>query len=161
MKRRRGELQRSREKSEEDEVGELKTIKGALVLLEYPAKSKYMKYKDPKQPIPVRIQDLLDRMTLEEKIGQMVQSIAQLLRLRDPELVKKIGAATALETRATGISYVFAPCIGVCRDPRWGRCYESYSEDPQIVEDMTEIIPRLQGDIPTYSPKGIPFVAGK
>ncbi|KAK6139497.1 hypothetical protein DH2020_026757 [Rehmannia glutinosa] len=48
---------------------------------------------------------------------------------RDPELVKKIGAATAIESRATGIPFVFAPCV--CRDPRWGRCYESYSEDTQ------------------------------
>lgn len=32
---------------------------------------------------------------------------------RDPELVKRIGAATALETRATGIPYSFAPCIAV------------------------------------------------
>lgn len=32
---------------------------------------------------------------------------------RDPELVKRIGAATALEVRATGIPYVFAPCIAV------------------------------------------------
>jgi beta-glucosidase len=49
----------------------------------------------------------------------------------------------------------------VCRDPRWGRCYESYSEDPKIVQAMTEIIPGLQGDVPTNSPKGVPFVAGK
>lgn len=32
---------------------------------------------------------------------------------RDPNLVKKIGAATALEVRATGIPYAFAPCIAV------------------------------------------------
>jgi len=32
---------------------------------------------------------------------------------RDPELVKRIGAATAIEVRATGIQYVFAPCIAV------------------------------------------------
>jgi beta-glucosidase len=80
---------------------------------------------------------------------------------RDPVLIKKIGEATALEVRATGIPYVFAPCIAVCRDPRWGRCYESYSEDPRIVKTMTEIIPGLQGDIPGNSRKGIPFVAGK
>jgi len=49
----------------------------------------------------------------------------------------------------------------VCRDPRWGRCYESYSEDPKIVRNMTEIIPGLQGDIPANSVKGVPFVAGK
>jgi beta-glucosidase len=32
---------------------------------------------------------------------------------RDPNLVKRIGAATALEVRATGIQYAFAPCIAV------------------------------------------------
>lgn len=32
-----------------------------------------LKYKDPKQPVGVRIKDLMSRMTLEEKIGQMVQ----------------------------------------------------------------------------------------
>ncbi|KAL0437111.1 UNVERIFIED_CONTAM: Beta-xylosidase/alpha-L-arabinofuranosidase 1 [Sesamum radiatum] len=80
---------------------------------------------------------------------------------RDPVLVKRIGAAMALEVRATGIPYTFAPSISVCRDPRWGRCYESYSEDHKIVETMTEIIPGLQGDIPSHLRKGVPFVAGK
>ena len=49
----------------------------------------------------------------------------------------------------------------VCRDPRWGRCFESYSEDPKIVKLMTEIIPGLQGDIPAGSRKGVPFVGGQ
>lgn len=80
---------------------------------------------------------------------------------RDPALLKRIGEATALEVRATGIPYAFAPCIAVCRDPRWGRCYESYSEDHRIVQMMTEIIPGLQGDLPPNSPTGVPFVAGK
>jgi beta-glucosidase len=80
---------------------------------------------------------------------------------RDPQLVKRIGAATALEVRATGIPYVFAPCIAVCRDPRWGRCYESYSEDHKVVQAMTQIIPGLQGEIPLGSSKGVPYVAGK
>ncbi|CAN1298493.1 Beta-glucosidase BoGH3B [Linum perenne] len=79
---------------------------------------------------------------------------------RDPDLVKRIGAATALEARATGIPYVFAPCIAVCRDPRWGRCYESYSEDPKVVEEMTEIIPGLQGDMPAHSRRGVPYAIG-
>ena len=35
--------------------------------------AEYLKYKDPKQPLHSRIKDLLSRMTLEEKIGQMVQ----------------------------------------------------------------------------------------
>ncbi|XP_068329234.1 uncharacterized protein [Pyrus communis] len=200
-------------------------------------KADYIKYKDPSQPPAARVGDLLSRMTLEEKIGQMVQidrSVASadtmktyyigsvlsgggsaplpeasaedwvnminefqkgalssrlgipmiygidavhghnnvynatifphnvgLGATRDPELVRRIGSATALETRATGIPYVFAPCIAVCRDPRWGRCYESYSEDHKIVEEMTEIIPGLQGDIPANSRKGVPYVGGK
>ena len=33
----------------------------------------YLKYKDPKQPVGVRIKDLMSRMTLAEKIGQMTQ----------------------------------------------------------------------------------------
>ncbi|CAI0452430.1 unnamed protein product [Linum tenue] len=80
---------------------------------------------------------------------------------RDPALVRRIGAATALEVRATGINYVFAPCVAVCRDPRWGRCYESYSEDPTIVREMTEIIPGLQGDMPSDWKTGSPFVGGR
>ncbi|KAM3374324.1 beta-glucosidase BoGH3B [Capsicum galapagoense] len=197
----------------------------------------YLKYKDPKQPIVTRIKDLMNRMTLEEKIGQMtqierylasadvmkqyfigsvlsgpgsvpapkataedwinavneIQKGALSTRLgipmiygidavhghnnvynatifphniglgvtRDRDLVKRIGAATALEVRATGIPYAFAPSIAVCRDPRWGRCYESYSEDHRIVQTMTEIISGLQGDLPADSRKGVPFVDGK
>lgn len=37
------------------------------------AKTEYMKYKDPKLAVNVRIKDLMKRMTLAEKIGQMVQ----------------------------------------------------------------------------------------
>lgn len=199
------------------------------------AQTKYVLYKDPKQPAAARVKDLLSRMTLEEKIGQMTQidrtmaspevmktySIGSVLsgggstplpeasaqdwmnmvndfqkgamssRLgipmiygidavhghnnvynatifphnvglgatRDPDLVKRIGAATALEVRATGIQYTFAPCLAVCRDPRWGRCYESYSEDHKIVQQMTDIIYGLQGEDPSH--KGIPYVGGK
>ena len=53
------------------------------------------------------------------------------------------------------------PSLQVCRDPRWGRCYESYSEDHKIVQAMTEVIPGLQGDIPANSRKGVPYVGGK
>ncbi|CAL4961150.1 unnamed protein product [Urochloa decumbens] len=199
--------------------------------------AEYMKYKDPKQPINTRISDLIGRMTLAEKIGQMTQierqvaspdvmkkyfigsilsgggsvpapqaspsiwvnmvnefqkgSLSTRLGIpmiygidavhgnnnvynatlfphniglgatRDPDLVKRIGEATALEVRATGIQYTFAPCIAVCRDPRWGRCYESYSEDHTVVQQMTDIILGLQGEIPVNHTKGVPYVAGK
>nr|3WLQ_A Chain A, Beta-D-glucan exohydrolase isoenzyme ExoI [Hordeum vulgare subsp. vulgare]3WLR_A Chain A, Beta-D-glucan exohydrolase isoenzyme ExoI [Hordeum vulgare subsp. vulgare]6MI1_A Chain A, Beta-D-glucan exohydrolase isoenzyme ExoI [Hordeum vulgare subsp. vulgare] len=197
----------------------------------------YVLYKDATKPVEDRVADLLGRMTLAEKIGQMTQIerlvatpdvlrdnfIGSLLsgggsvprkgatakewqdmvdgfqkacmstRLgipmiygidavhgqnnvygatifphnvglgatRDPYLVKRIGEATALEVRATGIQYAFAPCIAVCRDPRWGACYASYSEDRRIVQSMTELIPGLQGDVPKDFTSGMPFVAGK
>lgn len=51
----------------------------------------------------------------------------------DPELMKRIGAVTAAEVRAVGMDWTFSPTIAVARDDRWGRSYESYSEDPKIV----------------------------
>lgn len=44
-----------------------------LLALTGEAQVEYLKYKDPKQPVATRVKDLLSRMTLEEKIGQMVQ----------------------------------------------------------------------------------------
>ncbi len=53
----------------------------------------------------------------------------------DPELIERIGLATAREVAATGIDWTFAPTLAVVRDDRWGRSYEAYSEDPEIVRD--------------------------
>ncbi|KAL7124790.1 hypothetical protein ABFS83_14G072700 [Erythranthe nasuta] len=80
---------------------------------------------------------------------------------RDAELIRRIGAATALEVRASGIHYTFAPCVAVCRDPRWGRCYESFGEDPNIVKMMTSMVTGLQGQPPEGHPIGHPFLAGR
>ena len=179
-------------------------------------------YLDRRQPIHKRVADLLGRMTLEEKIGQMTQAergavfddpslIAEwqlgsvlsgggstppnntpeawldmvnefqaqalttrlqipmiygvdavhghgnlfgvtvfphnigLGSTRDPRLVERIGRATAEEVRATGIPWNFSPCICVTRDERWGRSYESFSEDPALVSKLTSVIDGLQG----------------
>ena len=51
----------------------------------------------------------------------------------DPALVAAISGATAREVKATGIDCIFAPTVAVARDYRWGRTYESYSSDPQVV----------------------------
>ncbi|XP_031386558.1 uncharacterized protein LOC116200035 isoform X1 [Punica granatum] len=194
-------------------------------------------YRDPRTPVEARIKDLLSRMSLKEKVGQMTQierrvatpevirdfSVGSILsaggsgprenavssewadmvdgfqraalesRLgipiiygidavhgnnsiygatifphniglgatRDAELVERIGVATALEVRASGIPYTFAPCVAVLKDPRWGRCYESYSEDTDIVRKMTSIVTGLQGKPPPGHPKGYPYVAGR
>lgn len=64
----------------------------------------------------------------------------------DPDLIKAIGAATAEEVAVTGIDWVFAPTIAVVRDDRWGRSYESYSEDPEILRSYAgKMIEGLQG----------------
>ncbi|KAJ0947575.1 putative glucan 1,3-beta-glucosidase [Helianthus annuus] len=197
-------------------------------------------YKNANEPIEARVKDLLSRMTLKEKLGQMTQiertvatpdlikdlcigsvlsgpeskpnensnatsadwadmidglqkgalesrlafqsSMAVMLCMEiimfmgllffltmlalelpgcDPDLLERIGAATALETRASGVQYALAPCIAVCRDPRWGRCYESYSEDTQLVRKMTSLITGLQGKPPVNLPNGYPYVAGR
>ncbi len=52
---------------------------------------------------------------------------------RNPALVEKIARITAEEVRATGMNWSFAPCIAVPQDIRWGRTYEGFSEDPEIV----------------------------
>ncbi len=51
----------------------------------------------------------------------------------------------AEETRATGPQWAFAPCICAARDDRWGRTYESFGEDPRLVEEMETAIDGFQG----------------
>lgn len=67
--------------------------------------------------------------------------------MRDPALMGKIAAATAAEVRVTGMDWTFAPTVAVPQDVRWGRAYEGYSEDPQLVASYTGVFVRaLQGD---------------
>lgn len=64
----------------------------------------------------------------------------------DADLVRRIGAATAAEIAATGIDWNFSPTVAVARDQRWGRSYESYSEEPAIVGPLgAALIEGLQG----------------
>jgi beta-glucosidase len=57
---------------------------------------------------------------------------------RDPELVEKIARITALEVRATGINWTFSPCVTVPQDIRWGRTYEGFSENSELVKILGE-----------------------
>jgi beta-glucosidase len=168
-------------------------------------------YTDPSQPIEVRVENLLKRMTLEEKIGQMTQveknSIApgditkyyigsilsggggspekntvgawyemiegyqeEAIKTRlgipliygvdavhghgnlmnatvfphniglgaanNPELTERIARATSEEILATGIPWNFSPVVAVVQDVRWGRTYEGFSEDTEIVSSL-------------------------
>jgi beta-glucosidase len=63
---------------------------------------------------------------------------------RDPALVRKVERVTAEETRASGPQWVFAPCVCAARDDRWGRTYESFGEDPRLVERMETAIDGFQ-----------------
>lgn len=66
---------------------------------------------------------------------------------RDPGLIRKIGEATAAEISATGLDWTFAPTVAVPRDYRWGRVYEGYSEDPEVVHAYAAaMVDGLQGE---------------
>ncbi|HEX5924532.1 MAG TPA: glycoside hydrolase family 3 N-terminal domain-containing protein, partial [Baekduia sp.] len=180
-------------------------------------------YENPRAPIRERVADLLSRMTLEEKVGQMTQAerasvaddptpisalalgsllsgggsvptpntpegwadmvdgfqreaLTSRLKIpliygvdtvhghgnlygatvfphniglgatRDPRLVADVEHIAADETRASGPQWAFAPCICAARDDRWGRTYESFSEDPGLVIKMETAIDGFQGD---------------
>ncbi|WP_299006237.1 exo 1,3/1,4-beta-D-glucan glucohydrolase [uncultured Shewanella sp.] len=66
----------------------------------------------------------------------------------NPELMKKIAQVTATEVMITGIDWVFAPTVATVRDDRWGRTYEGFSEDPDIVKRYASaIVTGLQGSL--------------
>jgi beta-glucosidase len=194
----------------------------AVVLALGAATASAAPYQDARQPVSKRVSDLLSRMTLQEKIGQMTQTerfrvdadtspittrhlgsilsgggstpeentpeewadmvdrfqeAALKTRLgipliygvdsvhghgnllgatvfphniglgatRDPDLVREAAHITASETRASGPQWTFAPCICAARDDRWGRTYESFSEDPGLVIRMETAIDGFQG----------------
>jgi beta-glucosidase len=187
------------------------------------AQQAQLPYQDPALPVGARVDDLLSRMTLAEKVGQMTQTeryqvyvdptpiatyglgailsgggsvptenkpsawadmvdrfqqqAALATRLgipllygidavhgdgnmygatvfphniglgatRDPTLVRDVEHVTAEETRASGPQWAFAPCVCAARDDRWGRTYESFSENPSLVAQMETAINGFQG----------------
>ena len=63
------------------------------------------------------------------------------------DLIKKIGQAVAREVLSTGIPWTFAPTIAVPQNDLWGRTYEGYSENPELVSLLGEaMILGLQGE---------------
>lgn len=65
----------------------------------------------------------------------------------NPQLLYQIGWATAREIAATGLDWDFSPTVAVARDDRWGRTYESWSEDPRLVAAFaSEMVKGLQGE---------------
>jgi beta-glucosidase len=65
---------------------------------------------------------------------------------RDAALVRRIAEITAEETRTIGANWAFAPCVCVPQDIRWGRSYEGFSEDPELVATLgAAAVAGLQG----------------
>ena len=177
-----------------------------------------MLYKDPSQPVARRVEDLMSRMTLEEKVAQLcgnlpgavfkdgkIQSetlkelfpnghgritqysmtglcdpiqiaeasnalqkyFVEETRLGipvalqsenlcgypgaqgtlfpaqinvgstwEPELAREMAKVIGQESRAVGINSAMSPVIDVSREPRWGRTYETYGEDPYLTSQM-------------------------
>lgn len=66
----------------------------------------------------------------------------------DVKLIERIGAVTAKEIAASGIEWTFAPSVSVPQDVRWGRSYEGYSSDPDLVASYSAAMIRgLQGQL--------------
>ena len=66
----------------------------------------------------------------------------------DPELIFRIGKATAAEIAGSGIEWTFAPTLAVPQDDRWGRTYEGYSSDPATVAEYSkQMVLGLQGPL--------------
>src|SRR5665647_1111424 len=50
----------------------------------------------------------------------------------DPALAKSYGAVIGAEDKTKGVDVDLGPTVNIVRDPRWGRAFESYSEDPYL-----------------------------
>ncbi|MER7182162.1 glycoside hydrolase family 3 N-terminal domain-containing protein [Streptomyces hyaluromycini] len=56
----------------------------------------------------------------------------------DPALIRRVGAAIGADMAAAGVHQGLAPVVDVIRDYRWGRCEETYGEDPYLAGEMGE-----------------------
>ena len=78
--------------------------------------------------------NLLNAIILPHNVG--LGAIAAGNRERGAEAAYTAGRITAEEMLAAGVRWAFAPVLGVAEDVRWGRTYESYSENVEIVTVM-------------------------
>jgi beta-glucosidase len=80
---------------------------------------------------------------------------------RDPDLIGRIGAATAQEVAASGADWTFGPTLAVPRNDRWGRAYEGYGEHPEIVTSYAgPMTLGLQGALMEGQPLAADRIAG-
>ena len=50
----------------------------------------------------------------------------------DPSLANEYGKVVGAEERGKGAMVNLGPTINIDRDPRWGRSFEAYTEDPYL-----------------------------
>ncbi|MCQ2527661.1 MAG: glycoside hydrolase family 3 C-terminal domain-containing protein [Saccharofermentans sp.] len=55
----------------------------------------------------------------------------------DPDLTREYGVCVGSDLQYTGMIWNFAPCVAASQDPRWGRTYESYSSDLDIITSLS------------------------
>jgi beta-glucosidase len=55
----------------------------------------------------------------------------------DPSLIEQEGAAMGAEFAGKGVNLSLGPTTNLVRDPRWGRTYETYGEDPYLAGQIT------------------------
>jgi len=66
--------------------------------------------------------------------------------MNNPDLIEQIASVTAHELTVSGHDWTFAPTLAVPQDLRWGRSYEGFSEDAEIVKSYGDrIVYGLQG----------------
>ena len=81
--------------------------------------------------------------------------------MRDPALIRRIGAATGEEVAVVGGDWTFGPTVAVPRDDRWGRSYEGYAEDPEVVKSYSgPMTLGLQGELKIGQTLGAGHIAG-
>ncbi|MER5198623.1 glycoside hydrolase family 3 N-terminal domain-containing protein [Streptomyces sp. NPDC002755] len=56
----------------------------------------------------------------------------------DPGLIRRVGEAIGDDMAEAGVHQGLAPVVDVIRDYRWGRCEETYGEDPYLVGELAE-----------------------
>lgn len=70
------------------------------------------------------------------------------------DLIARIGEVEAREAVALGYTNIYSPILDIAQDPRWGRCVETYGEDPYLVGQLgKQMINSLQKHNLVATPK--------
>lgn len=79
--------------------------------------------------------------------GTLFPAMINLASTWEPELAKDMAEIIGEESRAVGITSAMSPVVDVSRDPRWGRTYETFGEDPYLISQMgIQYIRGMQGE---------------